>query len=676
MNTYKHWRLETDADNIAWLTFDKAGATANTLGPDTMGEFASILDELAQQKLRGLIIKSGKKSGFIAGANIEEFTKFTSAAEAIEFTRHGQLLFDKLEQLPYPTVAMINGFCVGGGLELALACRYRVVDDSPKTKLGLPEVLLGIHPGWGGSIRLPRLIGAPQALDLILTGRTVTGKAAAKLGFADTAVPLRQLERTARFYIMTQPARRKASCLQDMTNKPVARPILAKMVRRKLAKKASPEHYPAPYALLDNWQKYGVDDNAYLPEAESLGTLISGSTAQNLVRVFFLQDRLKGQAKGVEFTPKHVHVIGAGTMGGDIAAWAALRGFSVTLQDREAKFIAPAIKRAYSLYKAKLKNPILAQEVMDRLMPDPTGKGVAKADVIIEAIYENLEAKQALFKTLEQQAKPDAILATNTSGIPLDEINTVLNNPGRLVGIHFFNPVAKMQLVEVVKGKQTEQSVIDKAMVFVRKLDKLPLLVKSSPGFLVNRVLMPYLIEATAILNEGVPAQAIDKAALAFGMPMGPITLADAVGLDVCLSVADNLTKHYGGEVPEMLRAVVKAGNYGMKSGKGFYEYKNGKKVKQKSDTASGLSQQVIADRLILRMINEAVACMREQITQDQDLIDAGMIFGTGFAPFRGGPMHYTHAVGAQQMQERLQDLQKQFGDRFKPDAGWAALNK
>lgn len=673
-NEYKNWRLNIDADNILWLFLDKVNASTNTLNAIIMAELNTIFESIAQQpQLRGLVIGSAKSSGFIAGADIEQFTRLHSVDDALALIHRGQELFDKLEKLRIPTVAMIEGFCLGGGLELALACRYRIAEDGPKTKLGLPEVLLGIHPGWGGCVRLPKLIGAINGMDLILSGRTVAARAAKKMGLVDAAVPRRQLLRAARSFILGKPKSQRASWLQALTNHDYVRPLLAKYLKHQLSQKIRPDHYPAPFAVVDNWLAQGVAPKAFITEAVSLSTIQMNQTAKNLTRLFFLQERLKSQGKGIDFTPKHVHVIGAGTMGGDIAAWCALRGLQVTLQDREPKFIAPAIKRAYDLFLKKLKVPQAVQAAMDRLVPDTQGYGIAQADLVIEVIFENLEAKQNLFKALEQQIKPGAILATNTSSIPLDEINVVLKNPALLVGIHFFNPVAKMQLVEIVTGARTDIEIAKKATAFVRAIDKLPLPVVSSPGFLVNRALMPYLMEAMQLLDEGVPGAVIDQAALDFGMPMGPIELADTVGLDVCLSVAKNLIQHYGGAVSPKLAAMVEQGQLGRKTAKGFYVYKNGKAVK-KTPADYAMDKNLISERLILRMINESVACLREGVVVDADLLDAGMVFGTGFAPFRGGPINYVKTIGKIKLLAVLEQLQQQHGERFKPDAGWESL--
>lgn len=672
MQTYNNWRLETDADNVLWLYFDKQNASVNTLEHETMEELNSIVDMLANDtQHKGVIIASGKKKGFIAGADISQFTKFKDEKEAYDLLRKGQLIFSKIEALKMPTVAMIDGFCVGGGMELALACRYRVAEESSKTRLGLPEVKLGIHPAWGGSVRMPRLIGPLQGLELVMSGRTVSAKAAAKMGFVDAAVPMRHLVTAAKYYVLQHPAAHKATWLQNLLNKQPFRKLLANLMRKKLHAKVNPKHYPSPFQVIDNWEAVGVEgEQAFELEAKTGAKLFMGETSHNLVRVFFLQERLKGLAKDTQFAPQRVHVIGAGTMGGDIAAWCALQGMQVTLQDREPKFIAPAIKRAYALFKEKLKENYLVQQAMDRLLPDPAGYGIERADVIIEAIFEDLPTKQALFKSLEGKAKPSAILATNTSSIPLDEINKVMERPERLVGIHFFNPVAKMMLVEVVHGEHTEKAIVDKAAAFVRKIDRLPLPVKSSPGFLVNRILMPYLMEAMALLEEGVPGPIIDKAMLDFGMPMGPITLADTVGLDICLSVAKYLGKYLNMPVPPRLIKMVEEGKLGRKSGEGFYKYKNGKQIKV-SDVTYDKPLEEISDRLVLRMIDEAFACLREGVVADGDLLDAGMIFGTGFAPFRGGPIHYAKTKGIHELYEQYTKQRQLRGEKVDSNKSW-----
>ena len=669
-----HFRAETDSDNIVWLHFDKADGATNVLNAEVFAQLDQHLQNIAAQCPRGLVILSDKANGFIAGADITAFTKVTSRKQALEFLRMGQDVFNRLEALPFPTVALIHGFCLGGGTELSLACRYRVSRDDPGTRLGLPEVKLGIHPGWGGSARMVPLLGGLKAMDLILSGRSIDGRTGKRMGLVDMVVPERHLQDAARKLVFDAPQPHQPAWYDRLSNNVLVRPLLARVFAKQVAKRASKQHYPSPYAMIDIWRKHATDKTAMLTaEAESLAELITGITAQNLVRVFFLQEQLKSLGKDKSWTPKYVHVIGAGTMGGDIAAWCAFRGFHVTLQDQSPERIAPAMKRAYALFKRKLKRPLPINAAMDRLMPDHNGIGVARADIVIEAIFEDAEVKRSLYKDIEPRMKPDAILATNTSSIPLEELTSALQKPERLVGLHFFNPVAMMQLVEVVNGESTSAAVSARAMAFTRKIDRLPLPVTSTPGFLVNRILMPYLMEAVVLEAEGVPPVLIDKAATSFGMPMGPVQLADTVGLDICLHVAEILADHFNAEIPQRLRKLVKDGNLGRKSGRGFYQYKKGKPVKPKAGSGNW-NMEEITNRLVLRLLNESVSCLRENVVSEKDLLDAGMIFGTGFAPFRGGPMHHLDAVGAKVLYKQLETLKSLRGDRFTPDPGWQAL--
>ena len=670
-----HFRIETDDDNIVWLHFDKADGATNVLNAEVFAQLDQHLQNIAARRPRGLVFLSDKDNGFIAGADITAFTKVTSKRQALEFLRMGQDVFNRLEALPFPTVALIHGFCLGGGTELSLACRYRVTRDDPGTRLGLPEVKLGIHPGWGGSARMVPLLGGLKAMDLILSGRSIDGRTGRRMGLVDMVVPERHLLDAARKMVFEAPAPHQPAWYDSLSNHVLLRPLLARVFAKQVAKRAPKNHYPSPYAMIDIWRRHATDKTGMLEgEAESLAQLITGATAQNLVRVFFLQERLKSLGKDKTYNPKHVHVIGAGTMGGDIAAWCAFRGFQVSLQDQSPERIAPAMQRAYALFKRKLKRPLKINEAMDRLMPDHKGIGVARADIVIEAIFEDAEVKRSLYKDIEPKMKPDAILATNTSSIPLEELAGALSKPERLVGLHFFNPVAMMQLVEVVNGQSTSATVLAQAMTFTRKIDRLPLPVTSTPGFLVNRILMPYLMEAVTLEAEGVPPVLIDQAATSFGMPMGPVQLADTVGLDICLHVAEILADHFNAEIPERLKTLVKDGNLGRKSGRGFYAYKKGKPVKPRAGSGNW-NMEEISNRLVLRLLNEAVSCVREQVVADRDLLDAGMIFGTGFAPFRGGPMHYLDAIGASALQQQLKTLRALRGDRFKPDQGWGSLS-
>jgi 3-hydroxyacyl-CoA dehydrogenase/enoyl-CoA hydratase/3-hydroxybutyryl-CoA epimerase len=453
---------------------------------------------------------------------------------------------------------------------------------------------------------------------------------------------------------------------------PLVRSFVAAQARKQVARRAKPEHYPAPYAILDLFARFGAAGTAaYEAEARSIARLFLSESSRNLVRVFFLQNRLK--ALGGQSTRKvgHVHVVGAGVMGGDIAAWCASRGFTVTLQDREMKYVEPALARAREFFGKRARGPGKAAEMAARLTADVEGAGVPRADLVIEAIFENADAKRALYTKLEPTMKPEAVLATNTSSIVLEGLARGLSDPGRLVGLHFFNPVAKMTLVEIIRSELTRADIVEDALAFTRRLDKLPLPCRSSPGFVVNRVLMPYMTEAMLAADEGVPLALIDRAAVEFGMPMGPIELADTVGLDVASHVGKILADAFGLPVPRGTAELIAAGHIGRKSGRGYYEWRDGKPVKP---PAAGRAPEDLADRLILQYLNEAVACLRERVADDADLLDAGMIFGTGFAPFRGGPLHYARARGVPSIVARLEQLAATHGPRFRPDAGWAAL--
>jgi 3-hydroxyacyl-CoA dehydrogenase/enoyl-CoA hydratase/3-hydroxybutyryl-CoA epimerase len=643
----KHFHWEKDAQGLAWLTFDKQGESANTFSRDALEELSAALDEIAAAKPRGLVIRSGKDS-FIAGADVNEFVRFASADEALEFTRKGWDMTQKLRDLPFPTTAMVNGFCMGGGLELALACRYRVALDDPKTRFAFPEVMLGIWPFWHGLMWLPKLVGPTAALDMLLTGKAIDARRAKRMGLVDQAVPLRILENTARMVTLEAAPPRRLGFIQKILLGPL-RSFVAGQARKRVAKKVRREHYPAPYAILDAWVKY--DGDTFLCKDDpacSLKALSEHPTTKNLIRIFFLQERMKDLAKGVDFKAQHVHVVGAGVMGGDIAAICAMRGITVTLQDTAPERLAPAVKRAAKLFQRRLRDPRRIRDAMDRLIPDVAGAGAARADVIIEAIFENLDAKRQLFAKLEAAAKPGAVLASNTSSLKLADIAANFKDPSRLVGIHFFNPVPQMMLVEVVHAAGTNQEHVKKALAFVRQIDKLPLPVKDSPGFLVNRVLGPYMQNAFRMLDEGVKPETIDAAMEEFGMPMGPIELADTVGLDICLHAGKQLAKKGapgpGGssagqdvEAPQILLNKVALGQLGRKTGQGIYRYEKGKPVKGQP----GAYTQDMVNALVEPYLAEAQAVLAEGIVPDAELIDAGLIFGTGFAPFRGGPLNY-----------------------------------
>ena len=665
-----HWRLETDADGVAWLALDKAGASTNSLSREVMQELDAMVGEVAQAGPKALIVTSAKR-GFIAGADIKEFVGIRTPDQAYELIRQGQQVLDKLAALPCPTIAAINGFALGGGLEVALACRYRVLVDDPAATLGFPEVQLGVHPGFGGTVRAVHLAGPIAAMDLMLTGRTIRPKQALAMGLVDRLAPVEQLDKMAKQVALSPPAPRGPKFVHGLLNSALLRPILAGQMRSQVARRARPEHYPAPYALITLWQRYGSKgERAYEAEARSMAQLLCTPTSRNLVRVFFLQDRLKSAAKAGGEPARHVHVVGAGVMGGDIATWCATRGLTVTLQDRAEQYIAPAIERARKFVEKRYPDQAKRDETLARLQPDVEGHGVAKADIVIEAIFEDLNAKRELFARIEPKLKPLALLATNTSSIVLEQLAQNLAAPERLIGLHFFNPVARMPLVEVIHAERTQPRNVHVGLAFARQIDKLAIACRSSPGFLVNRVLMPYLSEAVRAAQEGIPLALIDRAAEDFGMPMGPIELADVVGLDVVMSVG-KVFFQAGAEVPHVLSIRYQQKKFGKKSGEGFYVWRDDKPQKPPSAAPAPPDLQ---DRLLLPLINEAVAVLREHIVEDADLIDAGVIFGAGFAPFRGGPIQYARTRGVDEILARLEELRTVHGERFAPDAGWQLL--
>ena len=675
MNSTNAWRLTRDDAGVATLTIDRPGSSANSLSQAILLELEALLGELRATPPRGLIVRSGKASGFIAGADIREFTTFRSVAEGFEHIRIGQRIFDQLEALPCPTVAAISGFALGGGLELALACKYRVAVGDGKLSLGLPEVQLGIHPGFGGTVRSVRLLGVRVAMELMLSGKPLRADRALATGLVDRLVAAADLEAAARQILLEQPALRRAPLLDRLLGLPGVRVLMRSSLEARVARQARREHYPAPYAIVDLWVRYGAHGRAaFDAEAHSIAGLFTTEAARGLVRMFLLQDRLKALGGKTAASLKRVHVVGAGVMGGDIAAWCALRGLEVTLQDREQKFLDPALARAATLFDKRIRDPAERAAALARLRPDVAGDGVAGADVLIEAIFENLDAKRALYAQVEPRLGAGAVLASNTSSLTLEHLAAGLADPGRLIGLHFFNPVAQMPLVEVIHSAQTRPEPLAAAMAFARRLDKLPLPCRSGPGFLVNRVLFPYLHEALYAAGEGVPLELIDRAAVDFGMPMGPIELADVVGLDVVMHVGDIITRELGREMPpfaQRLRELVAARQLGRKSGQGFYTWREGKAVRTHASTAAPAD---LGDRLILALVNESAAVLREQVVADADLVDAGVVFGTGFAPFRGGPLNYARTRGIGEVVARLGEFEKRYGSRFRPDALWSTL--
>ncbi len=697
--SYTNWQLEKDEKQIYTLNLNKPDTSANVLSQDVLIELQSILDDMKKIPARALIFQSRKKDCFIAGADVNEFSQFdqssTAYSEALQAIQLGQHVMNSIENLPFPTFALINGHCLGGGMELALACNYRIALESSITRIGLPEVKLGIHPGFGGSVRSNRLLGVFKAMNLMLSGRTLSVNSAKRFGLIDNIISDKitghHFSHTVNQWL-DDSLNKKDSLIKKIQAQHIRpfylsflelnfiRPIVAYLLTRLVSKRIKKAHYPAPFELINLWQLHaGNDDFMMKKEAESVAGLITSETAQNLIRIFQLQNQLKSLAqpskKDTEDKPiQHIHIIGGGVMGGDIAIWCVYKGFTVSIHDQANEVLANLVKRANQFFKLKLKKKHLYQSAMDRLIPDINNNGLKKADLIIEAIIENISAKQSVFKNAEQLAKSNCLFATNTSSIPLDDISQVLTDPSRLVGIHFFNPVSRMPLIEIVSSNKTSQQSKTAALQFSGLIGKLPLPVTSTPGFLVNRVLTPYLLEAMELYSEGVPAEYIDKAAKQFGMPMGPIELSDKVGLDICLSVASNLSQHQNIRVPDTLTKWVEQGRLGLKTNMGFYQYKKGKSIKNKTHY-QGLSLEQISNRLMFRLFNEAVACLNEKVVENDDYLDAGIIFGTGFAPFLGGPMHYIKHQGIDEMDHTLIDLSKDYGTRFNPVMGWNTLS-
>jgi len=674
-DTARNWILERDAEGVAWLTLDKSGTSANVLSGGVLTELDGLLAALEKEPPRALVVLSAKKSGFVAGADIREFTGITDADSGYVLIHRGQQVLNRLAALPCPSVAAIHGFALGGGLELALACRYRVAVGDERLSLGFPEVQLGIHPGFGGTVRSVQVAGVRAAMELMLTGKPVRADKALRLGLVDALTSEAELRSAARTLVLKSPPPRRAPLSERLLSSAPLRPLVRRSLIAQVARRAPPDHYPAPYAIIELWARHGArGPAAYEAEARSIAHLFTTASSRNLVRVFLLQDRLKSAGGKSPMEIRHVHVVGAGVMGGDIAAWSALRGFTVTLQDRASEYIEPAIKRAAELFDKRVRDPAKNAAARERLRADVAGDGVAQADVVIEAIFENLDAKRELYARLEPRMKPGALLATNTSSIMLEPLADRLARPERLVGLHFFNPVAQMPLIEIVHAEDTETSAVQAATAFARRLDKLPVPCRSAPGFMVNRVLTPYLNEAMYAAQEGVPLAAIDRTAVRFGMPMGPIELADVVGLDVAAHVGEIIARELGRSAPQLprLAALLAAKKLGRKSGEGFYVWQEGKAVK--SHGGGGPVPEDLEDRLVLVLVNECVACLRERVVDDPDLADAAVIFGTGFAPFRGGPLAYARARGTGAIVARLEELAARHGPRFRPDAGWALL--
>jgi 3-hydroxyacyl-CoA dehydrogenase/enoyl-CoA hydratase/3-hydroxybutyryl-CoA epimerase len=648
------WRFAIDFEGIAWAVIDRKGESMNSLGRrpiEELGEIVKAVEAAATSgEAKGLVLMSAKERSFIAGADIREFEGFDTEAKIKEVVRQTLELFDRVERLPVPVIAAIHGYCLGGGLELALACSYRIADREEGTRLGFPEVKLGIFPGLNGTVRSIQLAGPMDAMTAMLTGRMLRPTAAKAIGLVDQLVPTHHNLRWAARKAVLQKRRSKgAPWWKRLMLKQPVRGMLAKQMRAKTAAKVREEHYPAPFRLIELFEHYGDDPiSMRIAETEMFTPLMASEASRNLRRVFKLSEMLKDEAPKDGFKPLRVHVIGAGTMGGDIAAWCVVSGMQASLQDVDEAQIAKALARAKGLFKRNLRSPLAIDAAIARLIADPKGKHVKHADVVIEAIVERLDVKQKLFQALEKEVKPGAVLATNTSSLRLEDIAKPLADPGRLVGIHFFNPVAQLPLVEVVRGEGTREVEIRKACAFVTAINKLPLIVKSCSGFLVNRVLAPYMMEAVRRYQQGEPREKIDQAAMKFGMPMGPLELMDMVGLDIANHVGEEL--NLAPKTDNLLTSLVKQGKLGKKTGEGFYVWEQGK-PKREDAHYDDAELERLGRELVKPMLDEAERALADNIVASADHVDAGVVFGTGFAPFRGGPLNYRrtqeHATAA-----------------------------
>lgn len=666
-----NWRTGRDENNILWLVLDKTGSSVNTISEDVIRELDDHVAAAEADKPAALVIRSAKQAGFAAGADISGFESMTDHGAA-DLLKQAHDVLDRIEALPCPTICVVHGAALGAGFELALACDYRIA--TPGASFGFPEVQLGLHPGLGGTFRLPGLIDPTDAMTMMLTGKTAHTKRAKSQGITDAIVEERHVAAAVTAARDGKIDRQSPGLKSRAFSFDQARSLAARQMRSKTEEKAPKEHYPAPHALIDLWEEHGDDRDAMQQaEIESFAKLLDTETSKNLRRVFFLQQSLKDTGRG-EDDITHVHVIGAGAMGAEIAAIAAIKGKTVTLGDIETGPLGKAVKTAAKICEDKHLSSTEARDALDRLMPDPHGYGMAHADLVIEAASEEQDVKEKIFKGLKGALKKDAILATNTSSLSVDDLASAAPAKSRFAGLHYFNPVSKIDLVEVVSGPATNDNTASRLAAFCGATGKLPALVTDYPGFVVNRALVPYMLEAMVLMDEGVPKEVIDTAAIRFGMPMGPVTLADQVGLDIGLHVAESLQDSLDAPMPPIsddLRSRVDHGDLGKKTGQGFYDWSDGT---PHPDADMSDAPEDLTDRLILPMLNACVEVLRKGVAKDADQIDAALIFATGWAPFRGGPMHYAKGRGVSEIMQRLADLETAHGPRFAPDPGWSDL--
>jgi 3-hydroxyacyl-CoA dehydrogenase/enoyl-CoA hydratase/3-hydroxybutyryl-CoA epimerase len=690
-------RREVRADHICVLTFDRPGSAANIFDQATLTQLGAELDFIADApQIKGVILTSAKPSVFVAGVDLKMMTRDASLDDVRELIELGQKVMNRLAALPLPTVAAIHGAAVGGGYEVCLACDYRVASPDKATKIGLPETQLGLLPAWGGSTRLPRLIGLPKALDIILAGKTLAAKPALKRGLVDQLAPREYLVDVAARMISRGKSRRSSRIL---TNNRLVAAVIAARVRSQLMKKTR-GHYPAVFAALEVATR-GISKSipqSLALERDRILELVQTEACRNLVRVFFLQERAKKLSltgKGDKAAPdiERTAVIGGGVMGAGIAQWLSARQLPVILRDINTEQVAKGMASIAKVYRDGIKRHVFtpreAQAGMDRIYPAPNEVPLRRVDLVIEAAVEKLELKKKIFQRLDELAGNDTILATNTSALPISELAAGTRRPERVLGLHFFNPVHRMQLVEIVVARQTSPEVVQRALRFVQQIGKLPVIVKDSPGFLVNRILMPYLVEAGNLFEAGASVTDLDEAMLDFGMPMGPMRLLDEVGIDVSLHVAHTLAASYPDrmKVPDRMSKMVEAGLLGRKTGRGFYLHEKGKEARPNASVAGGmspiappdgakpglrgssLSRKELQERMVLLMINEAARCLEEQVVTAPEDVDFAMIMGTGFAPFRGGPLRYADTLGPPEIVGAMDRLVSGGGAHFAPCA-------
>ncbi len=667
----RHWRLVQDSNQIVWLLFDFYGSETNRVSNAVLADLDLCLGKIEAIRPAGLVLRSAKKSGFAEGLDIAELRNLEGTAEIEAVMTRGHEVLDRLAALQMPTVAVVHGHCLGAGLEIALACKSRIAIEG--TMLGFPDIHLGLHPGLGGTVRLPAVVGTSEALTMMIEGEVMTARAALDAGLVDAVIEERHVE-NAISAVVSEDGARHPRRAQQTALFPGMRTLTAHRMRSRLNAGKPEMSYPAPHSLVDLWQsRSSRQKNMQKVEIQSFARLLNGSTARNLIRNSLLRDGLVQRGKGSSGIQR-VHVIGAGTVGGDIAALCAARGYDVTLNDQNPQAIAKAIGRASRYFENTFSERGQREKSFDRLMADFSGSGLAKADLVIEALPEDLETKKAVLQSVVPGMKQSALVATTTAGIPLELLSEGLPRANRLVGIHFLVPVLQTELTEIIVHKRASFEALEIAQAFCGSLDRLPVQVKSSPGFLINRVFMPYFLEAMIMQEHGISRELIDNAAREFGMTMGPIEFADWIGIDVCLEAIRAMGEGHPSisQVPAALAEMVSRGETGMAAGQGFYHYdKTAEPVRKKATTNAN---PAIIDRLILPMVNACVACLREGVVADEEILDIAVVSGLGFAPFRGGPLHYARASGLAAVISELERLQHKYGDRFAPDPGWIRL--